>query len=996
MSMIRALRSLTLRTYLMLLVLLVLLPAAGLLIHSAIAQRRLAAVDARREALRLARIADLEQSQLVTRTRELLLSVSQLLVPRSGVTFDGCSPLLARLLASQPFYLNIGIASTNGRVLCSAVPLTGPVTIADRAYFRRALKTGSFSVGNYQIGRITGKGSVNFAAPVASPRGNARWVAFAAVDLNWIHRMLANVRLLPGSSITVVDPGGTVLGREPDPGGRVGQSIAALPLMAILKHSSHAGTTELRDQDGVTHLYGYAPLDVGAHSDMYLVASIPGPIAFAAANSMFSRNLALFAVVALAALAAAWIGADTLILRRARAISTAAGRLAQGDMSARTGLSHDDGDFGQVAYALDDLAEKLQHHEDKLDAANRELSRINRALLTLGSGNRTLVRAIDEQSLIEGMCRLIVETGGYRLAWVGYAEHDSGKSIRPAAQAGFDEGYLDSLKLTWADTERGRGPSGTAIRTGAPCLVHDVLTDARFGPWRQDALKRGYRACICLPIRLRGKVIGALNIYSAESDAFMRKEVDLLTELADDLAFGIATVRMRAESQKAHETIWRMAYYDEVTGLPNHARLTEFLQQMLADANAAGDTASFSLLILDIDRFREINDAVGIENANALLMEIGLRIRNALPEHEMVARMRGDEFAALLPETSLDHAVRTAHRILEIMQQPFTTGDLSLDVRVSIGIAQFPQHGDQIDLLLRRADLAVRRAKGSDSGYAIYEQELDDDSPRRLALASDLRRAIDTELLQQHYQPKIDMKTGQLCGVEALARWHSLQYGTIAPSEFIPLAEHTGLIRPLTYNAIEAAMRQLRTWSETGLKFPVAVNLSARNLRDPALVNRIRSLIGDYGIDCGQLELEITESAIMEDPDGALDVLTRLSEMGIALSIDDFGTGYSSLSYLNNLPVNAIKIDKSFVIDMLSNEDAALIVRSTIVLAHDLGLRVIAEGIESKASWQRLAELGCDVAQGYYVARPMHASDLDQWIHSHCRTGIWIGNDYAA
>ncbi len=992
MQIIRILRSLRLRAYLLFLVLLVLLPTAGLLVHTAIDQRRLAAVAAEHRALRIARIADLEQVQLVTASRTLLTSVSQILVPHAS-KLRRCAPLLAGLLKTEPYYVNLGIINASGRIVCSAVPSAHPVTVADRAYFRRALMTGRFAVGNYQVGRITGKRTLNFAVPVFDREGSPRWVVFAAVNLSWIHRTIANMSLPHGLTVTVVDTHGTVLARDPDSGPTVGRSIGDLPLMRILKRLG-SGTTELTGLGGVADLYGFTPLDISTHGDVYVIASIPKAIALAAANRAFIQNLTLFIMVALAALGAAWVGADALILRRAKAISRAAHRLGQGDMTARTGLRHDHGDFGEVAFALDDMAGKLQRHEDEIDAANRRMHQINRALLTLGSCNRTLVRAVDEESLLEGMCRVIVETGGYRLAWVGYAQQDAGKSIGVQAQAGFDQGYLESIRTTWADTERGRGPAGTAIRTGAPCLVHDLLSDARFGPWRQDAMKHGYRACIGLPLTVHGQVIGVLMIYSTESDAFAHKEVDLLTELADDIAFGIETLRTRALSQKAHETIWRMAYYDEVTGLPNHARLTEFLQQILSDNT--DNTHSFSLLMLDIDHFREINDAMGVEHANALLHEIGSRIRSTLPEEELVARMRGDDFAALLPDNDADHAIRTAQRIMEIMQQPFITGELSLDVRVSIGIAQFPQNGNQVDQLLRRADLAVRRAKHSDSGYTFYEPGLDDDSPRRLALACDLRQAIDTDLLLQYYQPKVDMKTGQLCGVEALARWNSKQYGIISPDEFIPLAEHTGLIRPLTYKVIETAMKQLRAWAAIGWRIPIAVNLSAHNLRDPGLVKRVQELLDAYRIDCSQLEMEITETAIMEDPSGALDVLTKLSRMGITLSIDDFGTGYSSLSYLNKLPVDAIKIDKSFVIDMLSNEDAALIVRSTIGLAHDLGLRVVAEGIESAVGWKILAELGCDVAQGYHVARPMPDYDLRQWIGNQCKTGVWTGHVDAA
>ncbi len=989
----RVLRSLSLRAYLLLLVLSVLLPMASLLVRTADNQRHLAAATAKLHALQIARIAVLEQSHLVATTRTLLASVSQLLVSHAS-EMRRCSPLLAGLLKTQRYYLNLGIIDASGRIICSAVPSAHPVMVADRSYFRRALKTGKFAVGNYQIGRITHKRAVIFAVPVTGMADSSPRVVFAAVDLSWIRRQITIMPLPHGLTVTLVDNQGTVLARAPSARNQVGQSIARSPLMQVLRHADRDGAVELAGADGVVKLYGIAPIRIGTGSKVYVIASIPRAIAFAAANRVFTRNLLLFIMVALAALSAAWIGADTLILRKTRAVSRAAQRLGQGDMTTRTGLGHDGSDFGQVAFALDDMAEKLQHHQNGIDATNRRMHQINRALVTLSSCNRTLVRAVDEQSLLEDMCRVIVETGGYRLAWVGYAQQDAGKSILLQAQAGLDLGYIKTIQTTWADTEYGRGPAGTVIRTGAPCLVQDILADARFGPWRQDALKRGYRATIGLPLTVHGQIMGALMIYAAEPDAFGNKEVDLLTELANDIAFGVETLRTRALSEKARETIWRMAYYDEVTGLPNHARLSEFLQDIMADVS--GGIHSFALLLLDSDRFREINDAVGIGHANTLLREIAMRIRDALPEDELVVRMRGDDFAALLLDNDADHAAGTARRIIDIMQQPFIAGDLSLDVRVNIGIAQFPQHGSQVDQLLRRADLAVRRAKHSDSGYTFYQQGLDDDSPRRLALASDLRQALDSGLLLQYYQPQIDMQTGKLCGAEALARWNSQQYGVISPDEFIPLAEQTGLIRPFTYKAIETALMQLRAWVQIGCNIPVAVNLSARNLRDPELVHRIQELTDAYQIDCRQLELEITETAIMEDPSGALEVLTRLSAMGIALSIDDFGTGYSSLSYLNKLPVDTIKIDKSFVIDMLSNKDAATIVRSTIGLAHDLGLRVVAEGIESAESWKCLSELGCDVAQGYYIARPMPEHDLRKWMQEYCKTGVWTGYVKAA
>ena len=990
LALARPRRSFSLRTYLVLLVLLVLLPNAVLLIHTAFIQHRQAAVAAERRALELARTAALKQMRLIAHSRALLLSVSELLLQASRL--QHCNRHLAVLHAAAPYYTNLGVINAHGRIICSAIPLAHSITVADRTYFRRAWSGQGLVVGNYQIGRVTGKPTLVFALPAAGPREH--YVVFAAVDLAWVRHMIAGLPRGHGTTITVADGHGTVLAQDPDAQARIGKPFPNLALMRRIRHAGSPGTAELAGPDHVMRLYGFAPLAIGSGSHLYVIAGIARTVAFAAANAAFARNLILFSLVALVALAAAWIGSNLLILRRATAISHAAHLLSQGNFAARTGIGHDENEFGKIASALDDMAEKLQHHQRDIDTQNQLLGQVNRALLTLGACNRTLVRALDEQSLLEEMCRVIVDTGGYRLAWVGYAEHDARKHIRMVAHAGFNQGYLESLGLTWEDNERGRGPAGTAIRTGAPCLVHDVTTDARFGIWRQDAVSRGYRACIALPLRISGQTTGVLLIYAQEIGAFSTREVQLLSELAGDVEFGIEALRTRAHSEKAHEALWQMAYYDQVTGLPNHTRLSEFLQQLLGEA--PGNGHPFSLMILDIDRFRDINDAIGTRHANRLLHRIAQRIRNAIPEEEMVVRMRGDEFAVLLPEHDRDYAIETSRRVMEIMREPFADGDLSLDVQLSIGITQFPRDGTEAEQLLRRADLAVRRAKQSENGYALYEPELDDDSPRRLALASDLRQAIDTGELIQYYQPKIDMHTGELAGVEALARWTSRKYGNISPDEFISLAEQTGLIRPLTYSAIETALRQQRAWALTGMNIPVAVNLSARNLHDSTLLDRITQLMQAYDVPPGNLELEITETAIMADPGGALEILNRLSSMGIQLSIDDFGTGYSSLGYLGKLPVNAIKIDKSFVIDMISNADSEMIVHSTIGLAHDLRLHVVAEGIESTAVWRRLHALGCDTAQGYLVARPMPARDLETWLQEQMKTGVWEGRIDAA
>jgi diguanylate cyclase len=351
------------------------------------------------------------------------------------------------------------------------------------------------------------------------------------------------------------------------------------------------------------------------------------------------------------------------------------------------------------------------------------------------------------------------------------------------------------------------------------------------------------------------------------------------------------------------------------------------------------------LMLMDLDRFKEVNDTIGHQAGDSLLQQVGLRLQGVVRKADTVARLGGDEFGVLLPRLDGEAVALTAERFLKAFETPFVIGEIALNVQASIGIALFPQHGADRDALMRYADIAMYLAKGSGGGYAVY-------SPERDSYSS----------------------------VEALARWQHPKGGLIPPDQFITLAERCGFIKPLTVWGLEAALSQSRLWSDEGIDVPISVNLSARTLHDGSFPGRVKDLLDSHGVAPEQLELEITESVIMVDPVRALDILTRLSHMGISLSIDDFGTGYSSLSYLKKLPANAVKIDKSFVINMTYDTNDAQIVRSTIDLAHNLGLKVIAEGVESSEVWDRLLALGCDEAQGYHMSRPLPASELTKWM----------------
>jgi diguanylate cyclase (GGDEF)-like protein len=396
-------------------------------------------------------------------------------------------------------------------------------------------------------------------------------------------------------------------------------------------------------------------------------------------------------------------------------------------------------------------------------------------------------------------------------------------------------------------------------------------------------------------------------------------------------------------------------------------------------------------MVMDLDHFKEINDTLGHYHGDRLLQLVGERLSSLLRGEDTVARMGGDEFAVLLPSVGGQaYAVEVATKILQALGTSFEIDGLTLEVGGSIGIACFPDHGEDGEALLQRADIAMYVAKADHSGAQLYETEQDRHSVQRLALAGELRRAIEHDELVLHYQPKIDVATGRVVGAEALCRWQHPSLGLIMPDEFVPMAEHTGLITPLTKTVLNLALQQVARWRSQGQRMSVAVNLSARSFLDSQLLDDIPELLAVWRVDPSLLELEITESMIVGDPERSRGVLEKLNNLGITLAIDDFGTGYSSLAYLKQLPVDEIKIDKSFVLQMSHNHNDETIVRSIIDLAHNLDLRAVAEGVEDQNILNRLTELGCDVAQGYHVSRPLSSDKFEQWMESYPLRSTWM------
>ena len=607
----------------------------------------------------------------------------------------------------------------------------------------------------------------------------------------------------------------------------------------------------------------------------------------------------------------------------------------------------------------------------------RELRRVNRALLVLGESNQALVRAGEEVALLGDVCRILVGHGGYRMAWVGYAECDADRSVRPVARAGDDDGYLDGARIGWGDDERGHGPSGEAIRTGAAQVNRDFRANPAMAPWRAEALRRGFESSVAIPLRGEEAPLGVLCVYAAEPDAFDGAELHLLEELAADLSFGIATLRSREAHRRADAMVSRLAYFDTLTGLPNRTRLLERLEDAMRAARES--RGCLALLTLNVNRFDDIQVGLGLREGDEVLRQLASRLAAALGEGEFLARVGGDVFGVLVESGDDDCARAAAGRLHAALAEPFRVAGILLDVQARIGAALFPAHGAEGEVLMLRSNIACREARRAESGFAAYSGATDEESPRRLALIGELRRAIAGDELVLHYQPKVAVRTGRVVGVEALVRWQHPGHGLLAPNEFIPTAERTGLMKPLTARVLECALRQARLWADQGLERRVAINISPSSLRDPEFPATVARALEKWGAAPGWLKFELTESTLVEDPARSLEVLTRLRALGVSIFIDDFGTGYSSLSYIATLPIQGLKIDRSFVAGMLGNAPVHSVVEATISLARALQIRVVAEGVESREQAEALARLGCDEIQGYYVGVPMAAGEFERW-----------------
>ncbi|UCV21496.1 EAL domain-containing protein [Ferribacterium limneticum] len=609
----------------------------------------------------------------------------------------------------------------------------------------------------------------------------------------------------------------------------------------------------------------------------------------------------------------------------------------------------------------------------------KELRRINRMLRVLSLCNETLVHAHDETELLEAICRHLVDVGGYRLAWVGFALHDDKRTVQPVAQAGTGEGLVDQTRFTWGDDALGHGPVGDAIRQGQPSVAHHLAEHPDFQTCRATLATHGISTILALPLHNKGISFGVLNLYAADPDAFDAEEIKLLQELSSDLGYGIRSLRETEARERFERELEFRDNFDTLTGLPNAKLCLERLRQAIVDAGRSGRMAA--VLVVNLDRFKLVKESLGHLASRELLKCVGQQLSICLRDGDTVARLSGDEFTVVMCEVGkIEDVEQVAGRLLDAVAQPLLLSGHTLRMTASVGISLYPTDAATAETLLGHAEAASYSTQALDSNtYRFYDPEMNAHLSARLDMENDLRRAIEHGELVLHFQPKVNLARGQMEGAEALVRWQHPSKGLVPPVEFIPLAEESGLILPLGEWVIDQTCRQIRIWLDAGLAVPViAVNLSPRQFRQEHLARTIVRALNAYELEAKYLEFEITESAAMHDLEATLAILRELKGLGLKLSLDDFGTGYSSLAYLKRFPIDHLKIDRAFVRDLISDPDDAAICLAIINLAHSLKLIVIAEGVESEAQMNYLRRHGCDDIQGYFFSRPVPAVEFAQ------------------
>ena len=993
--------------------------------EAALTQREEAA-RARAETLQVARLFASRHESNVRETQAILRALAHTSEVASGDA-EACQSLFQGVLKDQPMLINLVAVAANGYIFCSAKPLPPyPVYLGDRLYFETAMKTQEFTVSDYLVSRVTGDVTIIFAHPHVGPSGDIPWMVISGLDLTWFKDQVSEAHLPPQAAVILSDAHGAILVHHNVSGNSgdemTGRSALGTPLEQILTPDKEQ-VFEAPAFDGSMYVFASIPLRVGNKATSYIVIGLPFSSAFAPSREKLIANLAAIGVLGfVATIFALWLS-NRLVAQRADRLLLAVERLETGDLTARTGMPSARDEIGRLAGAFDDMAAALeradverQHEEGRwrdlaeaaLDGvlvhdgvrildANRRLSALfgyDRAEL-IGAPLAVLV-ADNEAARIQDYATERreeplhftgrrrdgsggpIEVSGGNAYYRGEARHVlSIRSIEaevalkqrvqwlsqvveqsPSAVMVTDlDGRIEYVNRRFSETslyaiDETLGRKANIINSGlnSPELYVDLWSTLKRGEvWRGEILNR----------RKDGSLFWEYEIISP-----IRNETGLVTHYAamkEDV-----TLRKEYEERLLHQ-----AHFDELTGLPNRLLARDRLNVALARAERNGEKVA--VMMLDLDGFKKINDTLGHAVGDALLGEISTRLKGVLRETDTVARFGGDEFLVILPDLKQEMAADvTGRKILHACSQPAMVGQHELFVTASLGITLFPDDGDNPEALLKNADTAMYEAKRTGKNRAApFRKEAGQRIVRHLAIETGLRRALERNELSLVYQPIIDLATGQTAGAEALVRWHSAELGAVGPAEFIPVAEESDIIHEIGDWILREGCRvagELRKIADRPLF--MTINLSVRQM-DRRVPDQVAAALDACGLPPELLKIEVTESLLVRDIPLTLEIMESLRTMGVGLSLDDFGTGYSSLSYVKKYPFSVLKIDQSFVRDVMQDARDRRLFSAIVAMARALGLDVTAEGVETPEHLALVRGQGCDFAQGYYFSVPL-------------------------